>query len=127
MLERLRAWYEDAEIPVEVFKAVDARGISAPLDFDHRCARSPRFQPSPRSGRPGRGQQASFNILSKEGSEHNLSEVSDHLLTESAEQNLAKALAACRPQFEAHMADGAYTEALATLAEPASPGRCILR
>src|SRR5690606_28695821 len=36
MLERFRAWYEEARIPGEVFQAVSAKGVTRPLDIDQR-------------------------------------------------------------------------------------------
>ncbi len=121
MLERLRAWYEDAHIPVEVFKAVDARGVSSPLDFDHRVRAVHAFSALPEASALAAANKRVSNILSKQASEDNTYEVSEDLLTEPAEKALAEALAACRPGFESHLANGAYTEALAALAGLQAP------
>ncbi|MEE4191098.1 MAG: glycine--tRNA ligase subunit beta [Halieaceae bacterium] len=121
MLERLRAWYEDADIPVEVFKAVDARDISTPLDFDHRVRAVHAFTALPEAAALAAANKRVSNILSKQGSDGQALEVSEGLLTEPAEQSLAKALASCQPDFDAHMAAGAYTEALAALASLQAP------
>ncbi len=121
MLERLRAWYEDAEIPVEVFKAVDARDISTPLDFDHRVRAVHAFNALPEAAALAAANKRVSNILSKQAPGDELPEVSKDLLTEPAEQALADALSTCQPGFDAHMAAGAYTEALAALAGLQAP------
>ena len=38
MLERLRAWYQEKDIPIEVFQSVRALKPSSPLDFDKRIS-----------------------------------------------------------------------------------------
>ncbi len=121
MLERLRAWYEDAGIPVEVFKAVDARGVSSPLDFDHRVRAVDAFRRLPEAAALAAANKRVSNILSKQGADGQALEVSKDLLTEPAEQALATALADCQPGFDEHMAAGAYAEALAALASLQTP------
>ncbi len=116
MLERLRAWYEEAEIPVEVFKAVDARGVTTPLDFDRRVKAVHAFSALPEATALAAANKRVSNILSKQGNVGEPFGVSEDLLTEPAEIQLSAAIAASRPGFEAHMAEGAYTEALAELA-----------
>ncbi len=121
MLERLRAWYEDADIPVEVFKAVDSRGVTAPLEFDQRVKAVHAFSALPEATALAAANKRVSNILSKQGNVDNTNGVSKDLLTEPAEIQLAAAIADSRPAFEAHMATGAYTDALAALAGLQAP------
>lgn len=121
MLERLRAWYEDADIPVEVFKAVNARGVTTPLDFDRRVKAVHAFSTLPEAAALASANKRVSNILSKEGKDGASSEVRKDLLTEKAEKQLALAIAESRPAFEASMAEGHYTEALGALAGLQAP------
>jgi glycyl-tRNA synthetase beta chain len=121
MLERLRAWYEDDAIPVEVFKAVNARNVSEPLDFDRRVKAVNAFTGLSQASALASANKRVSNILSKQAAEFEGREVSEHLLTEPAEKALAKALGARRPVFDAHMDAGEYTEALASLADLQEP------
>jgi glycyl-tRNA synthetase beta chain len=100
---------------------VDARDISTPLDFDHRVRAVHAFTALPEAAALAAANKRVSNILSKQGSDGQALEVSEGLLTEPAEQSLAKALASCQPDFDAHMAAGAYTEALAALASLQAP------
>lgn len=121
MLERMRAWYEEANIPVEVFKAVSARGISVPLDFDRRVKAVHSFMALPEAVALAAANKRVSNILGKQASEFKATGVSERLLTEPAEQLLADAVERHRPALEAHLAAGAYTDALSGLADLREP------
>lgn len=121
MLERMRAWYEDAAIPVEVFKAVSARGVSVPLDFDHRVKAVHSFTALPQAVALAAANKRVSNILSKQASDFKPSGVSEGLLTEAAERLLAEEVAGHRPVLEAHLAAGEYTAALSGLADLQEP------
>lgn len=121
MLERMRAWYEDAEIPVEVFKAVSARGVTVPLDFDQRVRAVHSFTLLPQAVSLAAANKRVSNILSKQAADFNASEVSKQLLTETAEQLLAEEVERHRPVLETHLAAGAYTDALSGLADLQEP------
>ena len=121
MLDRLRAWYEDASVPVEVFKAVSARNLSTPLDIDHRVRAVAAFTELPQAAALAAANKRVSNILSKQAADLEAGQVSKDLLTEAAEMQLAEQLAAREPAFEALVADSKYTEALASLADLQGP------
>ncbi len=116
MIDRLRAWYEDEAIPVEVFRAVSARGLSEPLDIDRRVKAVNAFTTLPQATALAAANKRVSNILSKQATDYMAGEVSKDLLQEPAEQQLLSQLDQRRPVFDSHMAAGEYTEALASLA-----------
>jgi len=116
ILDRLRAWYEDAGISAEVFMAVNARHLTIPLDIDRRIKAVQTFSALPEATSLAAANKRVSNILQKQGPKNLITEVSDDLLTEPAECALAQALASSRPVFEDHMAKGLYAEALSALA-----------
>jgi glycyl-tRNA synthetase beta chain len=63
MLERFRAWYEDENIPVEVFKAVSAKQLSVPLDIHHRVHAVNAFAALPQAGALAAANKRVSNIL----------------------------------------------------------------
>ncbi len=120
MLDRFRAFYEDAQIPAEVFQAVNAKQISVPLDIDLRVKAVYEFSKLPQAQALAAANKRVSNILSKQSGEIEAALNSD-LLVEEAEKNLAKAIIAkasvVAPMYVAHQ----YTEALASLADLQQP------
>ena len=120
MLDRFRAFYEDAQIPAEVFQAVNAKQISVPLDIDLRVKAVFEFSKLPQAQALAAANKRVSNILSKQTGEIDAALNSD-LLVEEAEKNLAKAVIAkasvVAPLYVAHK----YTEALASLADLQQP------
>ncbi|HTF86335.1 MAG TPA: glycine--tRNA ligase subunit beta [Cellvibrio sp.] len=120
MLDRFRAFYEDAQIPAEVFQAVNAKQISVPLDIDLRVKAVFEFSKLPQAQALAAANKRVSNILSKQAGEIDAALNSD-LLVEEAEKNLAKAVIAkasvVAPLYVAHK----YTEALASLADLQQP------
>lgn len=120
MLDRFRAWYEDAQIPVEVFQAVNAKQISVPLDIDQRVKAVFEFSKLPQAQALAAANKRVSNILSKQSGEVSAALNAD-LLVEDAEKNLAQAVTAksslVAPLFMARQ----YTEALASLADLQQP------
>ncbi|MGM8225146.1 glycine--tRNA ligase subunit beta [Cellvibrio sp. ARAG 10.3] len=120
MLDRFRAFYEDAQIPAEVFQAVNAKQISVPLDIDLRVKAVYEFSKLPQAQALAAANKRVSNILSKQAGEIDAALNSD-LLAEAAEKDLAKAIIAkasvVAPLYVGHQ----YTEALASLADLQQP------
>jgi glycyl-tRNA synthetase beta chain len=120
MLDRFRAFYEDAQIPAEVFQSVNAKQISVPLDIDLRVKAVFEFSKLPQAQALAAANKRVSNILSKQAGEIGAALNSD-LLVEEAEKNLANAIIAkasvVAPMYVAHQ----YTEALASLADLQQP------
>lgn len=116
MLDRFRAWYEDMQIPAEVFQAVNAKQISVPLDINQRVQAVYAFSQLPQAQALAAANKRVSNILSKQ-TVTNTAVLNPALLIETAEQDLAEAVAAkaslVAPLFSARK----YTEALASLAD----------
>ncbi|ROQ21733.1 glycyl-tRNA synthetase beta chain [Marinimicrobium koreense] len=119
MLERFRAWYEDAGIPVEVFLAVSARKVSNPLDIDQRVKAVHEFYQLPQAQALAAANKRVANILAKSGAP--AGELDPALLQESAEKALAEAVQAKATLVEPLFAKRAYTEALTQLADLQEP------
>ena len=120
MLDRFRAFYEDAQIPAEVFQAVNAKQISVPLDIDLRVKAVFEFSKLPQAQALAAANKRVSNILSKQAGEIDAALNSD-LLAEAAEKDLAEAIIAkasvVAPMYVGHQ----YTEALASLADLQQP------
>lgn len=116
MIERFRAWYEEAGIPVQVFQAVSARNISVPLDFDARVKAVHRFYRLAEAEALAAANKRVSNILAKQADKP-ASSVDDALLTEPAEKALAAALSKKQEQVAPLFAQQAYTEGLEALAD----------
>ena len=116
MIERFRAWYEDENIPAEVFKAVSARDISRPLDIQRRVQAVHAFAQLPEAQSLAAANKRVSNILGKLDNSHSFSEVSANLLTEPQEIALAQQIERLAQACDKHLAQDEYTEALASLA-----------
>lgn len=121
MIERFRAWYEEENIPVEVFKAVSARNISRPLDIQRRVHAVHAFTQLPEASALAAANKRVSNILGKLDSAHKFGEVSTNLLVESQEIELAECLGALAEVCRMHLKQDQYTDALACLAGLRAP------
>jgi len=65
MLERLRAYYHDREVPVDVFDAVSALKPPRPLDFDKRISAVTAFRALPEAESLSAANKRVGNILKK--------------------------------------------------------------
>lgn len=114
MLERFRAWYEDAGINAEVFLSVVALKPSRPLDFDRRVKAVNHFRNLPEADALAAANKRVSNILSKQAFDAG-SDLNAELLTEDSEKALASAIQeqakALQPLYQA----GQYQEALESL------------
>ncbi|MEM1112874.1 MAG: glycine--tRNA ligase subunit beta [Pseudomonadota bacterium] len=116
MLERFRAWYEDENIPAEVFRAVSAKGLSQPLDIHRRVEAVNAFSQLPQAQALAAANKRVSNILDKVGPAHSFGEVSADLLQEPQEAALSSQLAELAADSDSHLEAGQYREALAVLA-----------
>ncbi|MES2822238.1 MAG: glycine--tRNA ligase subunit beta [Pseudomonadota bacterium] len=116
MLDRFRAWYEDANIPAEVFQSVTAKQLSQPLDIDQRVHAVYAFSQLPQAQALAAANKRVSNILGKQTSVVN-TQVNMALLQEDAEKNLAQAVNAKAALVAPLFAAREYTKALASLAD----------
>lgn len=120
MIERLRAVYDDQQIPVEVFMAVTARNLSAPLDIDRRVKAVHDFSCRPEAEALAGANKRVSNILAKAGTAP-ASAINPDLLREDAEQALARALETASAQVKPLLAEADYAGALRALAALREP------
>lgn len=116
MIERFRAWYEEAGIPVQVFQAVSARNVSVPLDFDARVKAVHLFYQLPEAESLAAANKRVSNILARQA-EAPAQQVDDKLLKEAAEKALADAVSQKQELVSPLFARQAYTEGLEALAK----------
>ncbi|WP_286240659.1 glycine--tRNA ligase subunit beta [Neptuniibacter halophilus] len=115
MLERFRAWYEDAGINAEVFLSVLALKPSRPLDFDRRVKAVNHFRTLAEADALAAANKRVSNILNKQGVS-GVSEVDTSLLAEPAEKALAAEIESQRTKLAPLFAAGQYQESLESLA-----------
>jgi glycyl-tRNA synthetase beta chain len=120
MLDRFRAFYEDANIPAEVFQAVTAKQLSQPLDINQRVLAVNEFSKLPQAQALAAANKRVSNILSKQNASSNAVIHSD-LLREEAEINLARAISAKAELVTPLFDKREYTKALAALADLQQP------
>lgn len=116
MIERFRAWYEEEEIPPEVFKAVSARNLSRPLDIQRRVHAVHAFTQLPQATALAAANKRVSNILGKLDGDHQFGDVSANLLVEPEEKALSEQLKVLAETCQGHLDKEEYTEALACLA-----------
>jgi glycyl-tRNA synthetase beta chain len=116
MLERFRAWYTDEGVRVECVLAVQARGITAPLDVDRRVRAVSAFSALPEAAALAAANKRVANILQKQGGDQAHVAVDPALLRDAAERALAASLATARSASTACLAEGDYAGALKALA-----------
>ncbi|HWV14730.1 MAG TPA: glycine--tRNA ligase subunit beta [Cellvibrio sp.] len=120
MLDRFRAFYEDANIPAEVFQAVNAKQLTQPLDIDQRVRAVYEFSQLPQAQALAAANKRVSNILSKQGTAHN-AVVHPHLLQEDAEKVLAHSVSVKAGAVIPLFGGREYAKALAILADLQQP------
>jgi glycyl-tRNA synthetase beta chain len=115
IFERLRAWYQDQDIGIDVFQAVDAVRPASPLDFDLRMQAVSRFRQLPQAQALAAANKRVANILAKLDTEPS-DQLDNTLLTEPAESALAQALENRREAFVDLYMKRDYAAALESLA-----------
>ncbi|WP_101758671.1 glycine--tRNA ligase subunit beta [Oceanicoccus sp. KOV_DT_Chl] len=121
MVERFRAGYEEANIPAEVFMAVSAKGLSQPLDIDHRVKAVNNFNTLPEAQALAAANKRVSNILAKLEDESTIGSVDNSLLVDAAEKALAQLVQAKAEQLQPLFAQRQYQQALAALADLREP------
>jgi glycyl-tRNA synthetase beta chain len=120
MLERFRAFFEDANIPAEVFQSVTAKQLSQPLDINQRVLAVNEFSKLPQAQALAAANKRVSNILAKQNAALS-TEVNAALLQEDAEKTLAQAVSAKAAVVAPLFAAREYTKALAALADLQQP------
>jgi len=121
MIERFRAWYEEDNIPAEVFRAVSARRLSRPLDIHRRVLAVDAFSRLPQAQALAAANKRVANILARLESGHTFGDVSTDKLVEPQEKALAERLLALTAASSERLQHGEYTAALSCLAELREP------
>ncbi|WP_448215096.1 glycine--tRNA ligase subunit beta [Endozoicomonas sp. 2B-B] len=116
MLERFRSWYQDEQIPVEVFLSVKALKPSRPFDFDQRVKAVHRFSQMVEAETLSAANKRVSNILAKAGDLVIPDSVDPALMTEAAEKALATALADSKEKAAPILEQRQYTVAMESLA-----------
>ncbi|MDH5610825.1 MAG: glycine--tRNA ligase subunit beta, partial [Gammaproteobacteria bacterium] len=120
MLERLRAYYSDRDVPVDVFDAVSALRPSRPLDFDKRIKAVSAFRALPEAESLAAANKRVGNILKKSSAESSGSVV-ESLFQEEAEKTLFVKLSSLKSSVESLFDAGKYEQALRELSALREP------
>lgn len=120
MLERFRAWYEEAGIATEVYLSVAAKNLTHPGDIDARVQAVNTFAAMPEAAALAAANKRVSNILGKLDTPP-AGEPDPARMTEAAEQGLAEAVAGKAREVAPLLAERQYTEALTALASLREP------
>lgn len=120
MLERFKAWYEEAAIAPEIFQAVSAKGLSTPLDINKRVYAVSAFSKLPEAQALAAANKRVSNILAKLKSAP-ADTVDNALLSEQAEKALADTIKQLRGEVEPFLKMADYASALKLLAALRQP------
>jgi len=115
ILERLRSWYADRQIPTGTFQSVAVLGSDCPLDFDARIHAVQHFAGLPQAEALAAANKRVSNILARSTGER-LPAFTPDLCREPAECALAKTLESVRATVAPLLAASAYREALVAMA-----------
>jgi len=116
MMDRLRAYYQDQQIAPEIFESVLERRVNSPFDFDRRIKAVHQFTSMKEAQSLASANKRIANILKKAGGEYSSHSVDSALLTEKAEKQLAKELAAMEKLVMPELGQRQYEKALAKMA-----------
>jgi len=115
IMDRLRGYYQDRDIPVDIVDAVLATRPTRLIDFDRRVRACQAFRDLPEAAALAAANKRIANILKK--TEQPIPDTVDEtLLSDAAEKQLAEQLAALKPEVVQLMEKGDYTPALQKLA-----------
>jgi glycyl-tRNA synthetase beta chain len=120
MLERLRAYYLDREVPVDVFDAVSALKPSRPLDFDKRISAVSAFRTLPEAESLSAANKRVGNIL-KKAELGDASIVNAGLFELQEEETLYNELETLKSKTEPMFDSGNYESALRELSALREP------
>lgn len=113
--DRLRAYFADAQIPTNVFTAVQVIKPTHPLDFANRVYAVNRFLELPEAASLAAANKRIANIL-KQVDGKVPDTVDEQLFSEEAEWNLAAKMVGLTPRVQKLLKERDYTTALAVLA-----------
>lgn len=120
VLGRLKSWYQEQGIPVEIFEAVLACRPTAILDFHRRVEAVQKFQAMPEANALASANKRVSNILKK--TENTIPKKPDAALFEKQEEkNLAILLKKQQKTVDALYEKADYTKALAELSSLKKP------
>lgn len=120
MVERFRAWYEDDNVPAEVFMAVSAKNLSQPLDIDLRVKAVNSFNQLPEAQALAAANKRVSNILAKVD-DASIGSVDTALLSDKAEVDLAALVQQKAIDIQPLYQQNNYQQALASLADLRTP------
>lgn len=116
MLDRFSAWYQDENIPADVFQAVRALGVTNPLDIDRRVQAVHIFSKLEAAESLASANKRVANILAKNGGDQVEPVVNRELLQQAEEKALADEVAGMQDLLKPSLAKGDYEGALNALA-----------
>ncbi len=120
IIERLRAYYLDQQVTVDVFDAVSALSPSRPLDFDKRIKAVSAFRELAEAQSLAAANKRVGNILKKSAT-GTIVAVDKNLLSEDAEKKLYDALNVLSHVVEPMFDSGDYESALSQLSSLRDP------
>ena len=94
LLERFKAWYQDAGVTTEVFQSVFVLQPTSPLDFHYRIQAVHKFNSMPEAKFLAAANKRVSNLLAKQEHELESRELNKSLFRESAELTLYEAIQA---------------------------------
>ncbi len=115
MLERLRGYYIDQKISVDIYEAVVAKRPTKPYDFDRRMHAVKAFGVLAEAESLAAANKRIRNILKKLDSQP-ADQINIELLDEPAEKDLFSALTKVKDNIRDNLEQQQYTEALAGMA-----------
>lgn len=115
VLDRLRAYFADQGVPVEVFQAVQAREPAEPYDFAKRVHAVDAFRKLPEADSLAAANKRIQNIL-KQAADAIPARVDDTLFEADAEWNLAAKTLGLSPRVRDLLKKRDYTSAMTSLA-----------
>lgn len=121
ILDRLPAFYEASDIPVEVIRAVRASGCTRPREFHRRVLAVQEFRGRAQAEALAAANKRVSNLLAKAEKFQSTTEVSANLLHEDAEKALARTLAELDAENREDLAAGHYAAALRRMAALQAP------
>ncbi|MEM8594222.1 MAG: glycine--tRNA ligase subunit beta [Pseudomonadota bacterium] len=119
VMERLRSWYEEQSIDVHVYLAVDAKGITTPLNFDQRVQATSVFSQLEVSDSLASANKRVSNLLEKATGD--IPSINESLFLEEQERVLFSAMTDAKKDIEPLVLDKAYEDTLVRLAQLESP------
>ena len=121
ILDRLKSWYKDQNLPSEVYSSVACLGLSNPLDINARVAAVHHFTRLPEATDLAAANKRVYNILNKQADTQIPNTVSLSLLEVGVEKQLATAVEGLSKKVAPLIEQRDYyavLEQLATLRDP---------